>query len=361
MPAVRPATSWFATLRERTFFSYWSINLGFLLRENFLLCSSYLRLGETWNGKFVTTADRTTLVKSVIASQAIYHLTPLNIPPETMNFINKIERAFLWSAKETTTGAKCKVNWEAVCRPKKLGGLGVLHMGKFATALRLRWRWLEWKNPGKIWAGLGNPCTSDDMDIFYASTTITLGNGKKTPFWHAPWLNGRKPIDVAPLIYASSKRKNWKVAQALHEQSWIAKIDLTLPFSLDHLSQFVDLCSLIAQIDLHVDQEDNIVWRLTANGEYSTKSAYEIQFLGSIASPMNKCIWKVWAPPKVKFFAWLAYQKRIWTADHLQKRGWPNCGLCPLCKQAQETVAHLFSHCHDTKRLWNMIEQWLWH
>ena len=32
-PAVRPATSWFATPRERTFFSYWSINLGFLLRE----------------------------------------------------------------------------------------------------------------------------------------------------------------------------------------------------------------------------------------------------------------------------------------------------------------------------------------
>jgi hypothetical protein len=28
------------------------------------------------------------------------------------------------------------------------------------------------------------------MEIFYASTSITLGNGKKTPFWHAPWLNG---------------------------------------------------------------------------------------------------------------------------------------------------------------------------
>lgn len=48
-PAVHPATSWFATPRERTFFSYWSINLGFLLRENFLLCSSYLPLGVPLN------------------------------------------------------------------------------------------------------------------------------------------------------------------------------------------------------------------------------------------------------------------------------------------------------------------------
>jgi hypothetical protein len=92
------------------------------------------------------------------------------------------------------------------------------------------------------------------------------------------------------LVVLTSKRKNWKVAQALHEQNWIAKIDLTLPFSLDHLSQFIDLCSLLSQIVLHVDQEDDIVWRLTANGEYSSKSAYEIQFLGYIASPMNKCI-----------------------------------------------------------------------
>jgi hypothetical protein len=55
------------------------------------------------------------------------------------------------------------------------GGLGILHLDKFATALRLRWPWLEWKSNDKIWVGSGNPCTDKDMDIFYATTTITLG------------------------------------------------------------------------------------------------------------------------------------------------------------------------------------------
>ena len=107
----------------------------------------------------------------MIASQAIYYLTPLAIPPGTIKSINKLERAILWSAKDTTTGAKCKVNWDKVYCPKKFGGLGVLHMGKFATVLRLRWPWLEWKDPTKIWIGSGNPCFDEDMELFYAADT----------------------------------------------------------------------------------------------------------------------------------------------------------------------------------------------
>ncbi|KAK1644644.1 hypothetical protein QYE76_062449 [Lolium multiflorum] len=63
----------------------------------------------SWHGKYITTAGRAALVKSVLASQTIYVLTPLSIPASTIAYINKVERAFLWSAKEHTTGAKWKV------------------------------------------------------------------------------------------------------------------------------------------------------------------------------------------------------------------------------------------------------------
>lgn len=84
-------------------------------------------------------------------------------------------------------------------------------------------------------------------------------------------------------------------------------------------------------------------------------AAYKAQFLGMTLSPMDQMVWKVWAPPKVKFFAWLAIQDRIWTADRLAKRGWPNCGLCPLCKRENEEGPHLFFRCRFTVRLWNLV------
>jgi predicted metal-dependent HD superfamily phosphohydrolase len=44
----------------------------------------------TWNGKYILMTGRTALVKSVLASQAIYHLTPLRVPPRVTSNMEKI-------------------------------------------------------------------------------------------------------------------------------------------------------------------------------------------------------------------------------------------------------------------------------
>ncbi|XBI06310.1 hypothetical protein VPH35_134341 [Triticum aestivum] len=103
----------------------------------------------------------------------------------------------------------------------------------------------------------------------------------------------------------------------------------------------------------HLDEqtEDDIIWKHANDGIYTASTAYKAQFLGLTLSPMDRMVWKAWAPPKVNFFAWLALQDRIWTADLLEKSGWPNCGPCPLCKREQETGIYLFVKCRYTLRL----------
>jgi hypothetical protein len=60
--------------------------------------------------------------------------------------------------------------------PQNFGGLGILHLDKFATTLRLRWPWIELKDNTKIWAGTDNPCTDNDMEIFYAAERTDTGD-----------------------------------------------------------------------------------------------------------------------------------------------------------------------------------------
>jgi hypothetical protein len=194
-----------------------------------------------WEGRNITVAGRTALVKSVLSSLAIFHLTPLNIPPGLMARLRSILRAFLWAGTDKTSGGKCKVNWKKVCRPLSLGGLGVLDLDKFATALRLRWPWLEWKDPTKAWVGLGNPCSEEDMDLFYAAIEVTIGDGRKASFWHAPWLSGLKPKDIAPSIFSISKRKKCLIREAMQDAKWISRIpryDCCTPMGLSQAFGF---------------------------------------------------------------------------------------------------------------------------
>jgi hypothetical protein len=53
------------------------------------------------------------------------------------------------------------------------------------------------------------------------------------------------------------------------------------------------------------DKPHNITWWFTANGTYSTRSAYNIQFSGSFADFSWAEIWKAKVENKCNFFSWL--------------------------------------------------------
>ena len=269
-----------------------------------------------------------------------------------------MRRRFLWAGAEAITGGKCKVNWDKVCRPKNLGGLGILNLTKFARALRLCWLWQQWTADSKPWVGMELPCDEVDKQLFDAATSITIGNGRKAKFWTSKWLGGPSLQDSAPEIFRFSIRKHRTVQTALQENRWLQDINLPAVLSSQTIQQLLQVWERVSQITLDTSAADEIIWRLNSRGEYTAKSAYELQFIGSTVTDYNRTIWKTSAPPKCKQFAWLAIQNRIWTSDRLQVRGWPNQGLCPLCKQANETVLHLLAECRYSRMVWNLISDW---
>ncbi|CAN6163562.1 unnamed protein product [Urochloa humidicola] len=146
---------------------------------------------------------------------------------------------------------------------------------------------------------------------------------------------------------------------ALQDEAWVQHIRLQMLTSAQHFGEFTSLWAKVQRIALRPEVPDQIVWKLSADGEYSAKSAYEAQFLGATNTRLDNLIWKVWAPPKCKFFGWLAYQNRLWTADRLDRRGWPNQKKCPLCRHTDESALHLFAHCRYTRRVWSELRRTL--
>jgi hypothetical protein len=214
----------------------------------------------------------------------------------TLEDLDKIRRRFLWARDGTISGGKCNVNWTRTTLPKKLGGLGILDLHKFSRALRLRWLWLQWTSPDKTWAGTQAPCDDTDNLLFASCTQITLGNGKKASFWGSGWLQGKRPRDIAPLLFAKTMRKKRTVCSAMENNNWVQDLNLRNGLTTELLTEFVALWNLVATTGPLQDQEDMITWTQTSHGHYTASSAYKAQFKELPPTPELASIWKVWAP-----------------------------------------------------------------
>lgn len=191
-----------------------------------------------------------------------------------------------------------------------------------------------------------------DRELFFCSTTIVIGNGKKTPFWEARWLDGTSPRDLAPNLYMQAKFKRRTVSQELHKDNWIRNLmNIDTPILLQ---EFVLLFMALADVNLS-EEHDAIRWRWTPNGKYTVHSAYDIQFMGATVYFPATEIWRAISEPKCRFFGWLVLHNKVLTADNMIKRNWPCNQTCTLCYCQQETAPHILMKCYYTEATWDLV------
>jgi hypothetical protein len=63
------------------------------------------------------------------------------------------------------------------------------------------------------------------MDLFHASTIVTVGNGeKKQNFGTLLGCKGQPQKSIAPSLFRRSRRKNFTVQRALKNNYWVTQI-----------------------------------------------------------------------------------------------------------------------------------------
>jgi hypothetical protein len=212
-----------------------------------------------------------------------------------------------------------------VCRPKALGGLGILDLGKFARALRLRSLWFKWVAPDKPWVGTETPNDESDRSLFNAATRVTIGDGKRASFWSSSWVDGSTPKLIDPKIFKAFKRKNRTVNDAMLGQKWISDINVN-NFTLEHIEQFIHLWGLILDIQLSPGIDDSIIWTLSDDEKYLASSAYKARFLGSVMPLLRRLFGRPAPLPSAASLPGSLYRIAY---GPLAKRGWPHQPSCP--------------------------------
>lgn len=139
-----------------------------------------------------------------------------------------------------------------------------------------------------------------DRDLFAASTVVTIGDGRTARFSESSWASGQTLKNLAPTLFIKSKRKRLSVRMALHENKWIQHI---LPLQTEQEMEYVEVWEQVSTVQLQEGMDDTIRWRWTPDGEYTTRSAYQIQFEGNYSKLKLTPIWKAQAKPKCRFFA----------------------------------------------------------
>lgn len=87
-----------------------------------------------------------------------------------------------------------------------------------------------------------------------------------------------------------------------------------------------------------LDKEDEVVWTLSSNGQFSTKSTWEALKVGDGKVLWAAVIWFCKNVPKWAFISWLACRGKLATKDGLRRWEMAIDTECVLCSQKEPEV-----------------------
>jgi hypothetical protein len=70
------------------------------------------------------------------------------------------------------------------------------------------------------------------------------------------------------------------VRETLSDEKWIDDIRVDIP--VEALMEYLELRDILSNVVLDKGANDKHIWRLSASGDYTAKSAYDLFFKGAI-------------------------------------------------------------------------------
>jgi hypothetical protein len=102
-----------------------------------------------WQGKMLDMGVRVLLINACLSSIPLYMLSFYRLPVGAHKRFNIYRSRFLWQEEQGVRKYHL-VDWETVCTPKDLGGLGILNQDMMNIGLLCKWLW-KLENESGMW------------------------------------------------------------------------------------------------------------------------------------------------------------------------------------------------------------------
>ncbi|KAI3463155.1 hypothetical protein Pfo_019818 [Paulownia fortunei] len=292
---------------------------------------------QGWEKSSLAHGGRLALIKNTLSMMPIYLLQVLQPPKMVLHRIEQIMARFFWG----TYGDQKRmhwVSWDRICQPIKEGGLRIRKLADMVQAFSLK-LWWRFRSMSSLWAAfmqqkycgclfLGAVKISVHDSSNWKRMCKGLGDGQAY-FWQDHW------IGEAPLA-ATNQRE--LMGHSAVNFFWQNK-----QWNVERLGQLLpqNVVNKICNMDIH-DDMDAMIWKLTPDGEFSTKSAWNLIRSSRNERQLLGDLWCNQLTPTMSIFVWRLMNNCIPVDIRLQEKEFPVVSRCYCCLSSMESIPHLF-------------------
>ncbi|GJY30115.1 RNA-directed DNA polymerase, eukaryota [Tanacetum coccineum] len=209
-----------------------------------------------WKIKTLSVGGRLTLIKSVLTSLPLYHMSLYKAPLGVLRDLEFLRRKF-FNGADINEKRFSMISWNKILASKQKGGLGVSSFFALNRSLLFKWVWRFLSQDASLWHRLiavlyGNRspfvhtgsvsslspwnCILKELNSLSAKGINLLallkkkvGNGANTLFWEDCWINDVPLSRSFPRLYALELKKGITVADKLIDASFVASFRRETP------------------------------------------------------------------------------------------------------------------------------------
>ena len=377
-------------------FTYLGIPIGANLRRCHMwdpIIHKCERKLAKWKQRHISFGGRVTLIQSVLTSIPIYFFSFFRVPKSVVDKLVRIQRRFLWGGGPDQNKIAW-ISWEAVCLPKKKGGLGIKDINNFNMALLGKWESNLRQHKGELWAkvleskyggwrGLAEVDRVGHKSIWWRDLQKALtsshqgqliqkgmkwkvGSGDQIKFWEDKWTGEEESLaEKYPRLYLISLQQHQviRLMGMYKDIGWEWNFTWRRSLFENEIDSAVNFLSDIADKSIQQQGPDAWVWSEDPAAQYSTRNAYNMLGEEGAAGRQEECfekLWRIRIPARIAVFAWRLIRDRLPTRQNLRRRQVQITDmLCPFCRIQEEGASHLFFHCNKIQPIWWDTMSWL--